>query len=60
MYQFTKWCFLCASETDVEVDILSLEANLREIIGQFSIIVSCFLVLSKFFQINLPQNNNQS
>lgn len=39
MYSFSSWCFLCASEKDVNVEIQSLEAALKQNIGEFSIIV---------------------
>jgi hypothetical protein len=42
MYEFTKWCFLCASDKNVNVNIKSLEEVIREHIGQFSIIVSFY------------------
>lgn len=39
MYQFSGWCFLCAEEKNVDVQIQQLDEPLREDIGQFSIIV---------------------
>lgn len=40
MFEFSCWCFLCAGEIDVNVEILGLDEQIRESIGQFSIIVS--------------------
>lgn len=47
MYQFKSWCFLCASEKNVDVEIQTLDDTLRETIGQFSLIVGF-----KYFHVN--------
>lgn len=39
MYQYTLWCFLCANEKNVNVEIQLLDDATRETIGQFSLIV---------------------
>lgn len=38
MFEIKAWCFLCASESDVSVEINFLDDCLRELIGTFSII----------------------
>lgn len=55
MYQFKCWCFLCASEKNVDVVIQSLDESVRETIGQFSIIVSlkCKILLNLGIDLEL-------
>jgi hypothetical protein len=39
MYEFSSWCFLCAQEQNVEVEIKSLSTEIQEKISEFSIVV---------------------
>lgn len=36
---YSSWCFLCATDKSVNVNIKDLEENLKENIGCFSLIV---------------------
>lgn len=39
MYEYTSWCFLCAHDTEVEVEIKTLPTEIQEKISDFSIVV---------------------
>lgn len=39
MYEYSSWCFLCAREHEVDVEIKSLKDEIQEKISEFSIVV---------------------
>lgn len=39
MLEFTSWCFLCAHDDEVDVEIKTLPTELQEKISDFSIVV---------------------
>lgn len=44
MYEYSSWCFLCAQEHDVNVEIKSLSNDIQLKISEFSIVVRKLIV----------------